>query len=394
MTSPAAELDAEPIIPPADTSVAFVGYTHDEALALDLPAERQLIRDLIPVGAVGTIAGVPETHKSWLAQAIAVRVAQGVGSVLGCDVVAAVAVGYFWQDDSTREEAERIKTFQAVHESPPGLPLRWFLNEGMQLPADLDRLGETVRVHQLGLVVLDSFYNFLPGIDLKDEGAEQIVARLKREVADTTGCTVLIVDHMPWANETNRQRLRAYGGVFKNAATRFGIYIDAKGKSLSIEARGNNIRGFKPHAAYWDNDTLELRLVDAGDHAETVEQRAQAAGKYLLENARSHSSTAVRKAVGGRGSVTDEALELLKSRDEVLDHGPDGGPWSGERGTAHYWIHSNHAALLNIPTTSQLFGTGSDEVAASPSEETPRPDPSIGDVVHRDEVTTQQDLTQ
>ena len=78
---------------------------------------------------------------------------------------------------------------------------------------------------------------------------------------------------MPWATDANRQRLRAYGGVFKNAATRFGIYIDANGKNLSIEARGNNIRGFKKRAAYCHTvkATNESSLVPSFDRMRVPE---------------------------------------------------------------------------------------------------------------------------
>lgn len=374
----AAEREREEVAP-------FVGLTHDEVLSLELEEERQLIQDLVPIGAVGTIAGVPETHKSWLAQQIAVSVAKGAGAVLGCDVATGGPVGYFWQDDSTREEAERVKVYEAVNQAA-GSPLHWFLNLGVQLPADIARLAATIRAHQLVLAVLDSFYNFLPGVDLKDDAAERIVAQLKREISDDTGCTVLLVDHMPWATDTNRQRLRAYGGVFKNAATRFGVYIDANGDKLSIEARGNNIRGFKKRAAYWDTDALELRLLETTDHEETVEQRSIAVAKWLVDHPGSHSTTAVRKAVGGRATVVDEALERAKARDEVTDHVRDGGTWSGENGKPRYWIATIHAASHGIATASQLFGTGSDEVGARSPQNEPRPVPYRRDEVRRDVV--------
>lgn len=248
---------------PAEQEPAvFRGLTHAEVLALEFPAERMLVDDLIPIGAVGTIAGVPETYKSWQAQAIAVAVAAGQGSVFGKHVTHAGPVGYFWQDDSTREEAERIKLYDQVRGGGPGLQLRWFLNEGLRLPEHMASLGETIEHYGLILVVLDSFYNVLFGLDLKDEQAEQVVALLKSEISDQTGCTILIVDHMPWATEQNRKRLRAYGGVFKNAATRYGIYLDAIGNKLYAEARGNNITGFKRTLVEWDTELLELKFVE------------------------------------------------------------------------------------------------------------------------------------
>src|SRR5262249_44071731 len=148
------------------------------------------------------------------------------------------------------------------HASPAGIELRWFLNEGVTLPHDLGRLAATVEHHRLELLILDSFYSVVSGVDLKDRDAEDVVLRLKREIADRTGCTVLIVDHMPWATDSNRGRLRGYGGVHKGAAIRFGIYIDVVGEKLYLEARGNNIKGFKRTSVYWDDATLELLLVD------------------------------------------------------------------------------------------------------------------------------------
>src|SRR5205814_3165560 len=127
----------------------------------------------------------------------------------------------------------------------------WFLNEGLELPRDLERLRATIERFGLRLAVLDSFYN-VALVDLKEREAGKVVAALKAQVCDPTGCTVLIVDHMPWATDNNRLRLRSYGDVFKGAAARFGIYIAAEGQKLSVEARGNTIRGFKRTPAYWD----------------------------------------------------------------------------------------------------------------------------------------------
>ena len=268
------------------SNTPFVGMTHDEALVAELPGERYLVDGLIPAGAVGAIAGVPETHKSFLAQATATRCAAGEGQVLGFEIAKQSNVGYFWQDDSSREELARVHLFEAAHESPTGLPLHWFLNPGIQLPRDLKRRLATVEEHDLELIVLDSFYNVVQSeINLRESGAELIISELKRELADKTGCTALIVDHMPWANETNRQRMRSYGGVFKNAATRFGIYIDANGQSLSIEVRGNNIRGFNKRTAYWDADSLELRLVDAPAEDDNADTDAL---KWIVAHVREH----------------------------------------------------------------------------------------------------------
>jgi hypothetical protein len=336
-----------------DDAGPFVGRSHAEVLAMEFEAERFLIDDLVPAGVVGTIAGVPETHKSWLAQAIAVRVAAAAGNVLGCAVTSGGAVGYIWQDDSTREESERVKLFENVHASPDDLPVRWFLNEGVKLPEDIARLRATVDQCELKLLVLDSFYNVLFGVDLRDEGAELVVSMLKREIADPTGCTVLIVDHMPWATDNNRTRLRAYGGVFKSAATRFGIYIDAQGKKLWIEARGNNMRGFRKTLAEWDPDALELRLVETGDALIAGEDYEQRIIDHLAANPWP-TTTELDDCVTGRGKELRAARQRLETSGRIKSV-PSRD--LGRIGNSKRWNLSTNAAF----DTSLTLGTGTNE---------------------------------
>lgn len=325
----------------------FAGLSHADVLALEFPPERMLVQDLVPIGAVGTIAGVPETYKSWQAQHIAVMVASGEGELFGKGVEHAGPVGYFWQDDSTREEAERIKLYDRIRRDGSDLPLRWFLNEGLRLPGDIVRLKITIREFGFCLVVLDSFYNVLLGMDLKDEEAEQVVALLKSEIADELECTVLIVDHMPWATEQNRKRLRAYGGVFKGAAIRFGLYLDAVGNNLYVEARGNNIRGFKRQMAQWDESTLELHLVDTNE-AVSEDEYEQRIIEYLTEHT-DQTSDQMDAIKGGREA-------LLAARKRLLDAGTVQTHKGGLTGRKTLWNLSNHADSNGPTEQMDVFG--------------------------------------
>lgn len=370
-----------------DPALPFRGLSHDEVLELTFDGDRQLVEEIVEAGVLGVVAGIPETYKSWLAQSIAIGVARGEGEILGSKVIAQGAVGYFWQDDSRRNEAERIQTLERIRANLPGLPMRWFLNEGLELPRDLDRLRATIEQHELCLVVLDSFYNVATG-DLKDRDAGQIVAALKK-VCDATGCTILIVDHMPWATDTNRARLRTYGDVFKGAAARFGIYIDAERNTLYVEARGNNVRGFKRSKAYWDEGRLELRLVDTSAQEENEEEL----DRDVLEYVTGHPGRSLTKVRAGiretskwRNESIDASLERLKARGRVVDLARDGGAWSGQPGTPRYWHPANHAGS----TPPELFGAGSgeDEAGASESATLPAlPHPRRGGEVARGRVS-------
>jgi hypothetical protein len=343
---------------------SFTGRSHADVLALEFEEERHLVKDLIPAGAVGLIAGLPETHKSFLAQAIVLGVGRGGGEILGHPVAAQAPGGYFWQDDSTREEAERIKLFEQVHASSPDLPVRWFLNEGLELPRDLERLRATIERHGFRLVVLDSFYN-VALVDLKEREAGKVVAALKAQVCDPTGCTVLIVDHMPWATDNNRLRLRSYGDVFKGAAARFGIYIDAQGKKLWVEARGNNIRGFKRTPAYWDEERLELALIYVAQlDAEELDGRVL---EYVTDHPGDPQKRVEDQVEGGRESIR-KSLERLATN-KLVAQGP------GRRSNGKYWYPANHAALQSpgdLLATSGDMSPGLSQGQLSPESPAPR----------------------
>jgi RecA-family ATPase len=222
--------------PPADEP--FVGLSHADVLELSFGDEPpELVEGLVPRGVLVVVAGLPETYKGWVCAKLSTIVASGEGELFGHPARTQGSVAYFWQDDSTRAEAERVQLFARVHETPRDLAVRWFLNEGAILPDDLGRLRATIEHFGFVLVVLDSVYNFTPGLDLKDRDVGQLFARLKAEVCDPTCCTVVVVDHMPWANETNRKRLRSYGDVFKGAAARGHLHRRGRGEAVRGGAR-------------------------------------------------------------------------------------------------------------------------------------------------------------
>src|SRR5919109_667615 len=137
------------------------------------------------------------------------------------------------------------------------------------------RLREEIEREEQVLVVLDSLYNFLPSYDLKDESVGEVYAQLKAEVCDPTGCTIATVDHMPWPTEGNRGQRRGYGSVFKSAAIRWGIYLEKPGDTLFLAASGNNVAGIKRSIATWDEEKLEMQLVEIRPKVETEARVAE-----------------------------------------------------------------------------------------------------------------------
>ncbi len=92
-------------------------------------------------------------------------------------VIAGGPVGYCWQDDSTRNEAERVQTYARVHETSRDLPLRWFLNEGLLLPRDLARLRATIEQHKSCSSCSTRSTTSPSSLDLKDREAGRFSPR-------------------------------------------------------------------------------------------------------------------------------------------------------------------------------------------------------------------------
>jgi hypothetical protein len=347
---------------PTAEAEPFTGLTHAEALAANVEelAGGQLVEDLVELGTLGTIAGIPETGKSFLAQAIGTAVAHGRGYVLGRPVLKQATVGYWWQDDSRRNELERIQTLAHIRDTPENLPLRWFLNEGLLLPDHLDRLRATIELHGFGLAIVDSFYNVAGLAAGKDREAGAIFALLKTEVCDPTGCSVLVVDHAPWPSESNQGQMRGYGDVHKAAAIRWGIYLARERGKLFVSARSNNSRGIKRTPAYWDEDTLELRLVDVDRvNQDALDEEVLA---YTLEHPGA-STSAIAAGLGKSKNTVGPALKRLSSCENAQTPQKLVCKTSralGTPGTGHYWFPLNHAPS----EASQLFETPQDASAS------------------------------
>ena len=240
---------------------SFRGMTHAEALAYELPPTLELVEGVIDAGAPGAIVALPEHYKGWLAYEIAHKVAAG-GNVLGrCRVTRTGPVAYWFSDDRKERGLDRLQKYAPRHGYTGALPIRWHWNEGLVLPRDIPVLVAEIEREQQVLVVIDSYYNFLPPeIQRKEEEASTVLEQVKAEVCDATGATVCFIDHAPWPTKENRQA-RAYGSVFKTAAIRWWIALEKKDARLYVRSGGNNVAGLPRTGAYFDRDALELRLV-------------------------------------------------------------------------------------------------------------------------------------
>jgi hypothetical protein len=236
----------------------FKRLTYIDAMRMDLPPEPpQLVDGLVEAGTLGTIAGLPETGKTYLAFSIAARVAGAGGHVLGRRVLKAGPVGYVRQEDSAVKSWFRVNAYETANRFGD-LDMFCFFNEGFVLPDDMGLLRTEVRELGLVLLVLDPFAYVAPNIPWKEEEAGRVFARLKLEICDAYDCTVLVVDHASWASQEGGGPSRGYGSVMKAGVDRFGLFTSQSRGTLFVEAHGNDITGLERTRVAVDPNTWEL----------------------------------------------------------------------------------------------------------------------------------------
>ena len=284
----------------------FRGLPHAEALEREVPPTLELVENMVEAGTVGSVMGLPETGKSWLGLELACKIAANGGRVLGrLEVLQGGPVGYWWQDDSEANMLRRLQSYSNLHEYSD-VPITWHLNDGLRLPEDLDVLRAEIEEKQQVFVFLDSLYNFLPGLDLKDEAVAVVLDEIKREVCNPTGCTVAFADHAPWPTDGNQGQRRAYGSVFKAAAIRWHIHIEkTDDNEIWLQAGGNNITGLPRSLGYWDGDRFELRLAEIQKATSDLAERIA----DFLDNNRGAATSLVQSGVKGNNHSIKAELE-------------------------------------------------------------------------------------
>ena len=340
----------------------FTGLTYAEARLAAIPATNELVAGLVDAGTVGLIAGLPFARKSWAAREIEHKVAAGEGEVLSrFPVVRGGPVLSIWQDDSLPKELERLQLYAEHHDYPDELPLRFLLNEGVQLPDDIDELANLIEHDSAVLLVVDSLYNALgPKVKLKDEEVAVVLAQIKAGICDRTGATVALVDHAPWPTEANRGQRRAYGSVFKTAAVRWSIHLEADPRDdtrLHVEASGNNVAGFRRTPAIWNEEAFEIRLLEV----ERLDE--ETLDELVLAWVTDHPGMATTKVAGGVGKRRENVAESLERLGRLEQVTSKPSRELGRPGTGTYWFPFNHAASeASLFTGTSRDGSGSDSM--------------------------------
>lgn len=325
-----------------------------EAIHETIPETSEYVEGVLQAGVLADIVGLPYLHKTAVALELATKVAIGAGELLGKFPITAQAnTAYFWSDDSRAKELERIQAYAKACSRDSVTPLAFYLNSGLTLPDGIPLLKAQIRRHGFKLVVLDSLYNFAPSLDwVKDTAAVSLLYHhLKRLCDQVEGLTIVLVDHASKPSDSNRGRdasISSYGSVWKAAAVRSSIVITKDDKGLKATALGNNISGFPPTVVVFDEQRLELRILDMPDPE--PDDKIDDLVLEEIQRKPGQSSNQIRNAVQKGDRRVREALRRLEQADLIYNA---------------------------YGTSTQLPGMNPVEVPAGAYEE-PQPDTSSG----------------
>ncbi|QCW22390.1 RecA-like DNA recombinase [Gordonia phage Agatha] len=201
----------------------------------NVPEPEWLVDNMIPRGGCGFVAGIPKSMKSWLSLDLAISLVTGA-QWLGVRT-APQNVLYIQEEDPASLVNKRHQIIAGskvppwqINESTPGnLYMKIYMGyDGTDL-AWQAWLRDIVEEYEIDLVIFDTLATIAPGVDI-DSGREvkgELLDPIK-DIARSTGSTMLIVHHMTKSNVSDRAGQNMAGSGQIHAWADYGFYITKK----------------------------------------------------------------------------------------------------------------------------------------------------------------------
>ena len=220
----------------------------DVLIAKDVQAKQVewLWRDRIPKGFISVIAGRPDQGKGLFGAHVAAAITKQGGNVLYSAV----------EDDHGLMTRPRLEA--------AGADLNRILLWRFTLPEQFDELTAHVTDNDIKLVVMDPFTAHLAGVSRHSDSIRKVTTPLSN-LAEDTGCAILVVEHALKKVQKNADPLSAIGGNSSGlpAASRvafiFGRDPDDSDRRVLATVKCNISE--RPKALSFETDTDTVGLV-------------------------------------------------------------------------------------------------------------------------------------
>lgn len=198
---------------------------------------------IIAKGAVGFVAGLPETLKTWLLMDLAVECGRGGGNWLGTFPVKGARVLFVDQERFKGETQRRFrKLLSGKGLVPADVRGRLFVRCGTTTRLNLDDSFRAFREELMelkpDLVIVDSFATFHTENENDRQSIQVVLERIK-QLRNEVGCTIIFIDHetksvfQDAALNEAPSAFRMAGSIAKPAAAEFVLTVRRYGPNES-----------------------------------------------------------------------------------------------------------------------------------------------------------------
>jgi hypothetical protein len=201
----------------------------------DMQQVKWIVPDIIARQAIGFIAGLPETMKTWLTIDLAIECARGGGMWLGRFPTESAKVLFI---DQERFKGETQRRFRAVIAAkgidPKDLGSNLQIRCGTTTRINLDHSYQAFRNEleeiRPDIVIVDSFATFHT-TEENNRGEIQAVLERVKQLRNDFGCTFIFIDHeskIAFSDKDNQVQPSAFrmaGSVGKPAAAEFVMTV-------------------------------------------------------------------------------------------------------------------------------------------------------------------------
>lgn len=203
-----------------------------------------IVPGIIARGAVGFVAGLPETLKTWLLMDLAVESARGGGDWLGTFPVKKARVLYVDQERFKGETQRRFRKLMSAKKLDVNdLKGSLFVRCGTTTRLNLDESFRAFRQELLelkpDLVIIDSFATFHTENDNDRQAIQPVLERIK-QLRNEIGCTFIFIDHESKSVFNDKElneapsAFRMMGSIGKTAAAEFVLTVRKYSQDESV----------------------------------------------------------------------------------------------------------------------------------------------------------------
>jgi len=290
-----------------------------------------VVEGFIPGSSLAVFSGDGGIGKSYVLLEMAACVAQGKPwlnmNTTQMPVLIIDLENREWRDSLRVKWVNKSKQVDGDKDIPVAFMLDSDIDLGKkEVEGGLDSLVELIKDHGFGLVILDSFVDFLDGIDENDNAQMALVCKRLRDVADRSGATILAIHHVAKAAAGKAwQSSRGASAIKDNSDCSIQVRRSGEGSGLILTFEHDKARDFEMISVKctptWDNFFSRFETIYYSSHLAKNVSSGDGKEQSVLDALTSEwrrRSEVTKEAKDASGLSSSSVSETIR---ELIDQG-------------------------------------------------------------------------